>query len=397
MRVLVFAPWVPHPDIGHAGGLLVLGHTRELAALCDVSLVAPTHEGVTTIEGIDLVPIAINVPGRGLRRRLRYLRWLARGLGPGPQELDGLRRFLRSPHGRRLTAAADVVEVHFEDMLPILDDLDRRSRVVLWAHDVVSEDLIVAQVNLRSRRRRVESRVRLVGTLRAERRLLPQCDAAVVFKAADQDSLRSLGFTGPLRVASPRIFPSTPDVETRPLSAEPIVVIVAAFDRAVNREGLMWFVSRVWPGVRDRVPTARLVVVGAHAPSVTVEGVKVVGFVPDLSSVYAEADVAVVPARGGAGLKFTVAQALTNGVPVVSTTSGARGYPSPDDAVFLVRRDDPDGFAAAVVEILNAPDRGRAAGAAGRAWWRAEDASRAGAGALVEWYSDLARNGGADG
>ena len=353
---------------------------------------------VTTLEGgIDLVPIVIDVPRRGLRRRLRYLRWLARGLGPGPQELHGLRRFLRSPQGQHLTASADVVELHFEDILPILEDLDPRPRVVLWAHDVVSEDLIVAQADLRSRRRRLESRVRLVGTLRAERRLLPRCDAAVVFKAADQDSLRSLGFTGPLRVASPQVSTSTSDVDARPLPAEPTVVIVAAFDRAVNREGLTWFVGRVWPGVRERVATARLVVVGANAPGVSGDGVKVAGFVSDLSSVYAEADVAVVPARGGAGLKFTVAQALTNGVPVVSTTSGARGYPSPDDAGFLVRCDDPDGFAAAVVEILNAPDRGRALGASGRAWWHTEDASRAGAGDLVGWYSDLIRDGRTDG
>jgi O-antigen biosynthesis protein len=68
------------------------------------------------------------------------------------------------------------------------------------------------------------------------------------------------------------------------------------------------------------------------------------------------------PVRFGSGVKTKVGEALGAGLPVVGTAMGTEGFPVNEG---IVRTDDPDEFAAAVLE-LGDNDAWRARSAAGR-------------------------------
>jgi glycosyltransferase involved in cell wall biosynthesis len=103
--------------------------------------------------------------------------------------------------------------------------------------------------------------------------------------------------------------------------------------------------------------------VGQHQadlkPQLGREGVRLTGFVPRLDSVYARADVVVVPLTLGGGTRIKLLEAFAYGVPVVASTTAAAGLEVADRRHLLLA-DDPDQAAAAVMEIVT--DRALAEG-----------------------------------
>jgi len=148
---------------------------------------------------------------------------------------------------------------------------------------------------------------------------------------------------------------------------------------------------RAMPQIRDRVPGARLLLVGAGpaAPRLRrlardlrlAESVVFTGAVPDeeLPAHHAAADVFALPCRtrGGGldveGLGIAMLEAAASGVPVVAGKSGGAPETVRDGRTgHVVDGRDLRALADAVAGLLADPDRAHAWGAAGRAWMAAE-------------------------
>ena len=109
------------------------------------------------------------------------------------------------------------------------------------------------------------------------------------------------------------------------------ILFVGGFAHPPNEEAAAWFVDEILPRIRTRVPLARLAIVGSN-PTQRVRAlaggaISVEANVSDaeLRRYYAEARVAVVPLRCGAGVKLKVVEALREGLPLVTTPVGAQG------------------------------------------------------------------------
>jgi GT2 family glycosyltransferase/glycosyltransferase involved in cell wall biosynthesis len=109
------------------------------------------------------------------------------------------------------------------------------------------------------------------------------------------------------------------------------ILFVAGFGHPPNVDAAEWLVRDIMPLVRQEVPDAHLWLVGSNpTPAVqqlSSESVTVTGYVSDdaLSEFYRTARVAVVPLRFGAGVKSKVIEAMHNGIPLVTTPTGAQG------------------------------------------------------------------------
>lgn len=124
-----------------------------------------------------------------------------------------------------------------------------------------------------------------------------------------------------------------------------------------NAHGMRWFVDEILPRVHADVPWARVLIVGAHPPpdiTCVRPGVSVTGYVPDVRPYIASAQAFVVPLKIGGGTRVKVLQAMAMGVPVVSTSVGVEGLGIRGCEHALVA-DDAEGFARAVVRLLESP------------------------------------------
>ncbi|MEP6562994.1 MAG: glycosyltransferase family 4 protein, partial [Nakamurella sp.] len=154
------------------------------------------------------------------------------------------------------------------------------------------------------------------------------------------------------------------------------VFFLGALDNSNNVDGIRWFVESCWPELRRQVPDLDLHVVGRRAPTALVNelhaaGVRVTVDAPEVGSLLAAADIFINPVRRGAGVNIKMIEAMSAALPVVSTTTGARGMSWRDGEQLLVA-DTPVEFSAAVRKLLDDADERARLGAAGRRFVAAE-------------------------
>jgi glycosyltransferase involved in cell wall biosynthesis len=149
------------------------------------------------------------------------------------------------------------------------------------------------------------------------------------------------------------------------------VLSVATMFYPPNVEGVDWFARQVFPIIRRNVPDAAFWIVGSRPPAHiqrladTHAGIEVTGYVADLTPILRESAVLVVPVHSGSGMRVKILEAFARGIPVVSTTLGVEGIDARSEEHLLVA-DTPEGFAAAVTQILREPETSARLARAGR-------------------------------
>ena len=122
---------------------------------------------------------------------------------------------------------------------------------------------------------------------------------------------------------------------------------LGSMDWIPNQEGVRWFLEKVWPMVHERVPQVTLYLAGRKMPDdlmrLEMEGVKVVGEVPDAMYFIGSKQINVVPLLSGSGIRVKIIEAMSIGKTVISTSVGADGIHYTDGKNLLIA-DTPEQF-----------------------------------------------------
>ena len=107
---------------------------------------------------------------------------------------------------------------------------------------------------------------------------------------------------------------------------EPPVFIMG--DNPFNIQGYLFLVAKILPTVRSRLPSFKVTVAGeATHKLLPAEGVQLLGYVPDLTSLYANSMFALCPVMGGTGMPVKVIEAMAHGVPVIALRNAGQEIP----------------------------------------------------------------------
>ena len=119
-----------------------------------------------------------------------------------------------------------------------------------------------------------------------------------------------------------------------------------------NVQGLEWFLDRVFPRIRMKMPNVELAIAGAigHERNWPT-GTSVLGTQESLDATYANATLVINPVLFGTGLPVKTIEALSRGKPVVATPAGIRGLEADFHGALLLA-DTPDAFVEQVLELL---------------------------------------------
>jgi len=124
-----------------------------------------------------------------------------------------------------------------------------------------------------------------------------------------------------------------------------------------NRDAVIWFYEEMWPLIKREVPEVRFYVVGKDPTPDLRElarrdpAVVVTGTVDDVRPYFERSKVFVCPVRIGGGFRGKILEAMSMGLPIVSTSLGAEGVPAESGGQMFIE-DDPEAFAHRVVELL---------------------------------------------
>lgn len=127
-----------------------------------------------------------------------------------------------------------------------------------------------------------------------------------------------------------------------------------------NQEGALWFLDNVFPAVLASRPDARLVLAGANPPPALLArvaaNVEVTGYVEDMNAEIRRSAVYVAPLVSGGGFKNKVVEAIANRTYVVATPLAVE-FLDPRFHRLMSVASDPHDMAAAIVDVLEHPDR----------------------------------------
>ena len=248
----------------------------------------------------------------------------------------------------------DIVHVESIFLTPYVPLIRKYSgaKVILRAHNV--EHLIwkqVAQSCKNPLKRWYLKHLSL--TLRAyELEHLNDYDGVVCITRNDADVFRQAGCRKaiesiPFGVDSGEV----PSVEVEPNS----LFHIGAMDWLPNQESIRWLLDDVWPVVHREVPQAKLYLAGRKMPTewmnATIEGVSIIGEVPDAMYFIGSKKINVVPLLSGSGIRVKIIEAMSIGKVVITTTVGAQGIDYTDGENILIA-DTPEEFARQIKRCL---------------------------------------------
>jgi polysaccharide biosynthesis protein PslH len=392
VNVLCVSAFCPHERADNAGALDVHHMLRRLAERHEVTLVCAVteadREALPSLESI--VRHVVAVPAYDIPSGWRYALWSAASLPTALPAIAFLnnRRSLRTAiqeladrDGFDVAHFAFTQTMHLRSLLPpelpaVIDEPDiafeRRSRFAR----TVSNPLVRYSILWDSAKLK-----------RYELRGLQRFDGVLLRTQREADLLRKLTQFRRLLVVPPWVDVSFRD-EVAPQPEEPAILFYGALWRPVNQDAALWLAREIFPRVRERVPQARLLLVGSRPPSalraLSNGSIEVTGFVDSVAPYYRRAAVAVAPLRAGSGIRGKVLQSLGVGRPVVATPIGAEGIDAAEgDGLFV--RGEAETVAAAAADLLTDPDPGRLY-AAGRRYF---DRSYRWDDAVAEWEALL--------
>lgn len=188
---------------------------------------------------------------------------------------------------------------------------------------------------------------------------LNACDAIITLSEDDANKLRSEGVHTP-------IFPSFAQIKLHnveinyPVNIKKRLVFIGPETHEPNRQGMQWFLEKVWSRVLSHEPSTELAVIGKWTDFTKeswcsrYKNVQFLGFVDDLVSAIKES-ILIVPLFQGSGIRMKILEACNIGIPFVATTIGAEGLGFTDEVDSFIE-DEPEEFANKVLRLIQETD-----------------------------------------
>jgi len=213
---------------------------------------------------------------------------------------------------------------------------------------------------------RLEREFRLTGDQRTARaaqrykkletRLTRACDQVWCVTEADQKVLA--------REAPDAQFAIVPTIHPlqdrgKSFSEREGLVFIGNYLHRPNVDAVHYFMREIYPIVGKALPALWLFIVGDHAPAEIAayasDTVSVTGYLADVDPLFHSGRIFIAPLRFGSGIKGKIGQALSYGLPVVTTSIGAEGMGLENERDAIIA-DDPRQFAESVIRLYTNAD-----------------------------------------
>ncbi len=190
-----------------------------------------------------------------------------------------------------------------------------------------------------------------------EKRMINSFDASITVGKKDYEVLKTLS-----PHANVALIPNGVDTDFfYPLAKEYSDYLILLFHGNMsflpNIDAVLYFYNDIFPFVRSKIPDIRLYIVGASPPEKIKRlsndaNVVVTGYVDDIRTYIAKADIVICPMRMGGGIKNKILEAMSSERVVISTSVGAEGIDAINRENILISN-SPGDFAENIMAILS--------------------------------------------
>ena len=357
MRILFISTWFPYP-IDNGSKIRVYHLLRALGARHDVSLLSFAFDTAQPMNGTALTSFCTKVETiscnpfqrQSARTALRFFSLAPIVTLPLPEVTAAAARLYQQVGFDVVIASIEVTAAYaLQAPSSTIKVLEEHNSLTRWMRERYEQQTSLVQ--------RLRCRVSWQKTRAYEAKLFPRFDLCTMVSRMDQqESLNLLkGRSTPIETV-----PNGVDCEhNQPglCGMQPDTLIYnGAITYRANYDAVQYFLSEVYPCVRQQHPRVSLTITGAtsgvdRSRLAVDDSVHFSGYVDDIRPIVSRHTVCIAPLREGGGTRLKILEAMALGVPVVSTSKGAEGLDVIDGEHLLIA-DEAQAFAAAVVRLL---------------------------------------------
>lgn len=368
MRILLLTPSFPFPayqggalrNLGLIRGLLDAGYTVDIASFHDDPAAASTSELAGELGDLVVIRTPTRTPGDRLRHLILSLQ---------PDMADRLENAaMRAALERMVVAHAyDIIQYEGLEMAIFMPQLRKSAPTACHIYDAHNAEFLlqrrIAEVergNLRRLPIALYSRAQSGRLARFERAICQQADSVVAVSDEDAAALRELAGLKTVEVVPNGITVSDYEQNSASVELGPnALVFTGKMDYRPNIDAIQWFAEEVFPRVQESIPDVCLYVVGQRPHGslqalATQPNIHITGFVASVQPFLHAAAAYVAPLRMGSGTRLKLLEAMASGCAIVATPAAASGL-NPELRAALALATDADGFALAVIRLLQQP------------------------------------------
>ena len=184
---------------------------------------------------------------------------------------------------------------------------------------------------------------------KAEISNLNKVDLLATISNTDAETFRNLG------IKTPRItIPVAMEVHSKKTTfSSDSIFFLGSMNWQPNSEAVDWLVSSIFPALKKVIPEVRLNLAGSFMngkfPSDKNAGIINHGFVENSTDFMLTKGILVLPIQSGSGVRMKLLEALSLGIPVVTTAIGAQGI---NDFSTVYCAETEEEFVAKIAELL---------------------------------------------
>ncbi len=112
------------------------------------------------------------------------------------------------------------------------------------------------------------------------------------------------------------------------------IFFIGSMNWMPNKEGLEWFLTKIWTHIHDAYPQLTFRVAGRHMPAKLKEraypNVEIIGEVSDAEQFMKDNGILIVPLLSGSGVRIKIIEAMMLGKAVITTSIGLEGIDAID-------------------------------------------------------------------
>ena len=351
MNILFLAPFVPYP-LSQGGKIVIFNMIKYLSRTNRITLACLSDTEISAYGPLDEYCEEILVIERKPRPARDLAAFLATGT-PYNAARYSSRRFREAIRRLLERKSFDLVQIEFP-LLWMYADLFPGLPVALEVHNI--EHRIIRQIGdgTKSPLRRFLYRLEERKLRRLEEKAWSECDLCITVSDEERDTIaKHLGEPGKIhRIIGVDLerFEWSPKAD-----AGKQLLFIGGMDYRPNLDSALYFLAEIFPRIRSRDPDVKIDIVGRELRRIPgrerFEGASFHENVPEVLSFFRKADLLVVPLRSGAGIRIKILEAMSAGLPVVTTSKGCEGIGVRDGEHVLVG-DSPEAFSSAVSRAL---------------------------------------------
>lgn len=174
-------------------------------------------------------------------------------------------------------------------------------------------------------------------------------DLLATISNTDAETFRNLG------IKTPRVtIPVAMEVHSKKTTfSSDSIFFLGSMNWQPNSEAVDWLVSSIFPALKKVIPEVRLNLAGSFMngkfPSHKNAGIINHGFVENSTDFMLKKGILVLPIQSGSGVRMKLLEALSLGIPVVTTAIGAQGI---NDLSTVYCAETEEEFVAKIAELL---------------------------------------------